>query len=306
MMGILLLAVPAVIYVIVKQYRFKQLPKQTVDDFMKLVWNKDIKNPGVILHRGGNVEAPENTLEAIKQAKESGCCGVEIDISFTKDGVGILLHDDTVDRTTDGTGNLENFTLSQVQQLNAAAKHKKCKELGHCKIPTLEEGVDLCLKLNLLTFLDCKGNAKKTADLVCRLFQEKPELYKTAVVCSFFPQIIYAVRSKDASIMTALTFRTHWLSHLGDGTPRFMGLTQSVVERANSILRFAHSYFLWYFFGNTFYLLNMDMLSRDVFLQWKKRGIHCIPWTVNHPIMKKYCIEYLHCPIITDGLDTKL
>ena len=57
-------------------------------------------------HRGGALDAPENTLAAIRLAKKNGAHGVEIDLSFTKDNVAITFHDDDLDRTTNGRGPL--------------------------------------------------------------------------------------------------------------------------------------------------------------------------------------------------------
>ena len=77
----------------------------------------------IIGHRGGCIEAPENTIAAFKKAKENGASGVEFDIDFTKDGIPIIIHDATVNRTTDGSGNVGDFTYDEMRKLNASAKH---------------------------------------------------------------------------------------------------------------------------------------------------------------------------------------
>ena len=69
-----------------------------------------------VAHRGASTEAPENTLIAYKIAKERGFTMAECDVTFTKDGIGVLLHDDTIDRTSDGSGNIKNLTLAEVRQ----------------------------------------------------------------------------------------------------------------------------------------------------------------------------------------------
>ncbi|MGQ9731646.1 MAG: glycerophosphodiester phosphodiesterase family protein [Candidatus Zipacnadales bacterium] len=71
----------------------------------------------VVGHRGGGFFAPENTLAAIDLAIEVGCDGVELDVQRTRDGHFVLMHDSTVDRTTDGRGAIAEMTLAEVRKL---------------------------------------------------------------------------------------------------------------------------------------------------------------------------------------------
>ncbi|ESO89017.1 hypothetical protein LOTGIDRAFT_228958 [Lottia gigantea] len=303
------IGIPAAVFLTVRFFRFKQIPKENVDSFLNSLWNKDeYKRPGIIMHRGGAIETPENTLIGIQQAKKDGCCAVEIDLEFTKDGVGVLLHDDTVDRTSNGTGKVSDYTFQQLQTLDVAAKHPNSKKLGPHKVPTLEESLDLCLKLNLKIFIDCKGKAKETAELISRLYKEKPELYKTAVVCSFYPRVIYEVRKKDLAIMTALTYRARFVSSTSSdpgAPPRFTGIKQKTAYAADYVADFAHAFVLWYIFGNSFFLLNKDLISKEMMNRWEKNNVHVIAWTVNNPVEKDYLLKSLDCPIITDGVNSK-
>src|SRR5687767_9195309 len=73
-----------------------------------------------IAHQGGEIEAPSNTLFALKTAKEKGADVLEIDVHATADRELVVLHDDTVDRTTNGTGRVDGMTLEQIKQLDAA------------------------------------------------------------------------------------------------------------------------------------------------------------------------------------------
>ncbi|MFP5219748.1 MAG: glycerophosphodiester phosphodiesterase [Actinomycetes bacterium] len=73
-----------------------------------------------IAHQGGEIEAPSNTLYALKTAKAKGADVLEIDVHATADGELVVIHDTTVDRTTDGAGRVDELTLEQVQQLDAA------------------------------------------------------------------------------------------------------------------------------------------------------------------------------------------
>jgi glycerophosphoryl diester phosphodiesterase len=92
--------------------------------------------PLIIAHRGASACAPENTLAAFNLAFEMGADGIELDVTLTKDRIPIVIHDDTVDRTTDGRGAVKEMTLDQTKRLDASNKFKKYR--GE-KIPTLAE-----------------------------------------------------------------------------------------------------------------------------------------------------------------------
>ncbi|MBR4768850.1 MAG: hypothetical protein IK088_07730 [Lachnospiraceae bacterium] len=95
----------------------------------------------VAAHRGWSTAYPENTMEAFRAAAEIGVDQIETDIRITKDGELVLIHDATVDRTTDGTGRVADHTLKELQKLDAGKILKKEGE-GY-RIPTYEEF--LCL-----------------------------------------------------------------------------------------------------------------------------------------------------------------
>ena len=106
-------------------YRIFRFPRPTphlVESFLKR-GTLTRHSPVIIGHRGGGLEAPENTLAAFKLAKENGATGVEFDLDFTKDGIPVIIHDSTVDRTTDGTGKVCDFTYDEIRRLDASAKH---------------------------------------------------------------------------------------------------------------------------------------------------------------------------------------
>lgn len=87
-------------------------------------------------HRGASAHAPENTLEAFRLAMEMGADGFELDVHLSKDGELVVIHDETVDRTTDGTGFVRELTLQQLKELDASNAMGGYKD---CRIPTLKE-----------------------------------------------------------------------------------------------------------------------------------------------------------------------
>lgn len=104
-----------------------------------------LRTPGepafVAGHRGDRADAPENTIPAFEAAFASGLAVVETDVQLTADGYPVLLHDPTVDRTTDGTGAVADLTLAQVQALDAGSWF--APEFTGTRIPQLAEFLDL-------------------------------------------------------------------------------------------------------------------------------------------------------------------
>ena len=125
--------------------------------------------PEVVAHRGGRVWAPENTLAAFRKSVELGADGIELDIHRCKTGELIVIHDETVDRTTDGTGFVKDMTLPQLRELSAGAKWAPASQLRKLsagityssefkkeKLPLLTEVFDL-VKGKLLINIEIKN-----------------------------------------------------------------------------------------------------------------------------------------------------
>ena len=80
------------------------------------MWS-DLPAPIVIAHRGDKAYAPENTLSAFRQAADKGADAIEFDVKLSADGQVIVLHDQTVDRTTNGTGNVAKLPLGSITRI---------------------------------------------------------------------------------------------------------------------------------------------------------------------------------------------
>ncbi len=109
--GALFLAVA--LYLIVQGFIQVKSPQKRVKEFLARA------NSGPLVHRAGQ---PENTLSAFRLCKAQGCSGVEVDLMFSQDGHPILMHDDTVDRTSTGSGRVHNLTLKQLKELDVGSK----------------------------------------------------------------------------------------------------------------------------------------------------------------------------------------
>ena len=109
-------------------------------------------------HRGYNKIAPENTLPAFRLSKLQGFNYVETDIRFTSDGIPVLLHDESIDRTSDGQGKIQNMSFNEVRSLDFGGW--KSSTFKGTQIPTLEEFLSLCAEIGLSPHLELKIGTK--------------------------------------------------------------------------------------------------------------------------------------------------
>jgi len=108
-----------------------------VDASSSHVWQHKPHDVGVSAHRGDQHVAPENTIPAVELAVQKGAHQIEFDVRLSKDGQLAIMHDSTVDRTTNGTGPLGSFTLEELRQLDAGSW--KGPEWKGTQIPTFRE-----------------------------------------------------------------------------------------------------------------------------------------------------------------------
>ncbi|MDR3295036.1 MAG: glycerophosphodiester phosphodiesterase [Clostridiales Family XIII bacterium] len=100
-------------------------------------------------HRGYRARYPENTMLAFQKAIEAGCDGIELDVQRSKDGSVVIMHDERVDRTTDGAGFVRDMTLAELRALDAGQGER---------IPLLDEYFDLVAPLPLITNIEMKNS----------------------------------------------------------------------------------------------------------------------------------------------------
>lgn len=96
-----------------------------------------MSNTKIFAHRGASGYAPENTLEAFALAIRQGADGIELDVQLSSDGVPVVIHDETVDRVTDKTGYVKDYTLQELKELTVL--RNKFPAYSQSKIPTLKE-----------------------------------------------------------------------------------------------------------------------------------------------------------------------
>lgn len=152
--------------------------------------------PLVIAHRGASSLAPENTMAAVRAALDLGVDVIEIDVHRTSDGELVVIHDVTVDRTTDGEGFVSRLTLAEMQQLDAGSwfGHSFSNE----RIPTLKEVLEAVKdKVTLLIELKGPRTEVRTVELVREL-----GMSNQVILQSFDFQQIQKAKEKAPEIPT--------------------------------------------------------------------------------------------------------
>lgn len=138
----------------------------------------------VVAHRGYSGRYPENTMLAFRKAVEAGCDEIELDVQMTRDGVVVVLHDERIDRTTDGTGYVRDYTYEELKKYNAA----KCWDgrYGVMAVPTFEEYCEWVKDEPVTTNIEFKtsiyyyeGLEEKTIELLRKYHLEKRVMFSS-------------------------------------------------------------------------------------------------------------------------------
>lgn len=144
-------------------------------------------------HRGAAALEPENTLLSIATAMEIGVDAVEIDVHLSKDKEIVVIHDATVDRTTNGTGAVSSHTLEEMKRLDAGKGET---------IPTLQEVMDFIHgKVKLVIELKDEGTEEPVVDLI-----QRNRLMENVYVISFWHRLVRTVKDIEGRIKTGVLF----------------------------------------------------------------------------------------------------
>ncbi|HXF18460.1 MAG TPA: glycerophosphodiester phosphodiesterase [Burkholderiales bacterium] len=126
--------------------------------------------PRIIAHRAGGVLAPENTLAGIRMARNFGYSGVEFDVKLSADGVAVLIHDDSLDRTTNGAGLVEEASYQDIVKLDAGSWFGN--EFSGEPVPSFAAASALCRQNGIWANIEIKpspGRERETGDVVARM-----------------------------------------------------------------------------------------------------------------------------------------
>ncbi len=206
-----------------------------------------------IAHRGASGTFPENTLSAFRAAIDAGADMCELDVQLTRDGAVVVIHDETVERTTDGKGEVAELTLEELKRLDAGAKFKGTIKAGALKgverIPTLDEVFSVTTgKCGLNIEIKAGGLEHQVAQIM-----QARNALGDSIVSSFDWEYLKKIQALNFNIRVAL---------LADEKPVDL-MMNAVAMRAHAINP------------------RWDMVTADLCKAAHERGLKLYTWTVD-------------------------
>ncbi len=205
--------------------------------------------PPPVAHRGDSARAPENTLPAFRKALAAGVRRVEMDVRFTGGDVPVLMHDATVDRTTNGSGEVGSLSLEQVRSLDAGRWFGRAYR--GTRVPSLYQALSLVRRKGGYAMLELKTlpSPAQMTQLLDRV--RWLSMTRRVTVTSFDGPTITAVRQAAPGLRTAII-----------DNPRY--------RPPESVLQFGRTY-----------LVSSDSVTESRAARWRRAGIAVRPWTVD-------------------------
>jgi len=158
----------------------------------------------VVAHRGASGHAPENTMAAFRRAVEMGALFIETDIHLTRDAQLVAIHDTSLERTTNGRGQVKDFTLANLRELDAGSWF--APEFAGERIPTLDEVIAFAREADVVFYLELKADAPWGAEhALSAALRRAGESSRTAVL-SFVAAALGTMRKLDPTVMTGFLY----------------------------------------------------------------------------------------------------
>ncbi len=251
--------------------------------------------PLVIAHQGGDGLWPGDTLYAFQHAVDLGVDVLEMDAHITKDGQIVLMHDEKVDRTTDGTGLIEDLTLAQLRELDAA--YQWSPDGGQTfpfrgqgiQVPTLEE---LFQKFPQMRYvIEIKLTRNPIGQPLCDLIR-KYDMQDHVMVASFHDDAMSAFRQTCPEVATSAA-KTEVTSFVLLGKIFLSGLLSPKFESLQVPYETSESY-------------GIPVMTERFIREAHARNVKVEPWTVNDPDLMKQYIAWGVDGLITDRPDLML
>ncbi len=205
-------------------------------------------------HRGYSGRYPENTMLAFQKAVEAGADGVEMDVQLSRDGAVVIMHDETLDRTTDGTGYVKDHTLAELKKLNATKTF--AGKFDKQEIPTFQEFCDWLKGTEIVANVELKNSViyypeleKKCIDIIRTAGVEKRIIFS-----SFNHATLFKVKELAPDIPVGALMENTELTYAG---------------------------FYCKQFGFRYYHPDGSLLTAETVKECKEHGIGLNVWTVN-------------------------
>ena len=207
----------------------------------------------VIAHRGASGHAPENTLAAFKRALTLGATFIETDLQLSRDSRFVAIHDDTVNRTTNGQGKVHDQTLAALRRFDAGSWFGS--DYTGERIPTLEEILEFSKKNDIVFYLELKPSGSWGGEhALIGALRESGEVARVVVI-SFDHTILAGLRKIEPTLMTGVLY---------DGQLADL-LTTAVDVGARQLV------------------VRGDLVTPAMIAEARKRDLQIVCWTVNHP-----------------------
>ncbi|MGL5084924.1 MAG: glycerophosphodiester phosphodiesterase, partial [Clostridium sp.] len=221
----------------------------------------------VFAHRGASNDYPENTILAFEKAIEMGATGLELDVHKSKDNKLVVIHDEDIQRTFMGKGQVSDFTLAEMKRF----KNRKAmfRDNNKCIIPTLDEVLDLIKDNNIILNIELKTDVISYKDIevdVIKLIEEY-KMENRIILSSFNHNSIRQCKIINSKIKTGMLYH-YKMSH---------PITMAKKINADAI----HP--------------NAELITRELIKDCHKNNIKVNSYTVNSPIVmrkfKEWCID---------------
>ena len=207
-------------------------------------------------HRGFSGEYPENTMLAFQKAVEAGCDGIELDVQLTRDLVPVIMHDEKVDRTTDGSGYVYDLTFDEIRRLDCSYPDKFGGKFGQLEVTSLREYLEwMAEEENLITNIELKNS-----------------VYYYGGMERMVMDMIYEYGLEDRIILSSFNNASIVLCRQNDDTIAGGFLVERCVENAGVYARTCDV---------QYYHPNMDYLKEEHVRSCSQNGVGVNVWTVN-------------------------
>ena len=228
--------------------------------------------PLIIGHRGASAVAPENTTAAFREAIAVGGDGIEFDVRLTHDGVPVVIHDSSLQRTAGLPQRIADLTWSELKSIDVGSWFARKKNLlpgsfANETVPSLRELFTLFQSNNLTLCLEMKCDSAAEyaplAEACCRLIDEYGLKDRVIVECFKLPALAI-LKQLDAEIKTAALFEPSF------STPSVLS-DQSVITQATAV-------------GASYLALHYRLARHGLIEKAKLAGLQVVLWTVDDPI----------------------
>lgn len=253
---------------------------------------RDVDRPLVIAHQGGDGIWPGNTMYAYEKAVEIGVDVLEMDAHITHDGHIILMHDEDVDRTTDGTGIIEEMTLDQLKQLDAAYRwsNDDGQTFPHrgqgLQVPTLDELFQRFPQMRYV--VEIKRTQIPIDKPLCDLIRQH-NMQDRVLIASFHDEAMKDFRATCPEVATSAS-RGEVTAFVLLGKVFLSGLVIPEYESIQPPYDPDES-------------MNIPIMTKRFIREAHAKNIAVEPWTVNDPELMKQYVEWGVDGIITDRPD---